>query len=88
MLQQVQQLYVPVVTLSTKNDKILLEQLTKGFKKTIKWNKYCSEMTNHTENNNFNYLIDPTFTKDCLSYRLKMKMLEHLFQSTMCQMFK
>ena len=88
MLQQVQQLYVPVVTLSTKNDKILLEQLTKGFKKTIKWNKYWSEMTNQTENNNFNYLIDPTFTKDCLSYRLNMKMLEHLFQSIMCQMFK
>ena len=45
-------------------------------------------MTNQTENNNFNYLIDPTFTKDFLSYRLKMKMLEHLFQSIMCQMFK
>ena len=63
MLQQVQQLYVPVVTLSTKNDKILLEQLTKGFKKTIKWNKYWSEMTNQTENNNFNYLIDTTSLK-------------------------
>ena len=74
MLQQVQQLYVPVVTLSTKNDKILLEQLRKGFKKTIKWNIYRSEMTNQTENNNFNYLIDPTFTNDCLSCRLKMKM--------------
>ena len=56
-------LYVPVVTLATENDKILLEQLRTGFKRTIKWNKYRSEMTNQTKNNNLNYLIDPTFTK-------------------------
>ena len=55
-------LYVPVVTLSTENDKKLLEQLRTGFKRTIKWNKYRSEMTNQTKNNNLNYLIDPTFT--------------------------
>ena len=56
-------LYVPVVTLSTENDKRLLEKLRTGFKRTIKWNKYRSEMTNQTKNNNLNYLIDPTFTK-------------------------
>ena len=56
-------LYVPVVTLSTENDKKLLEQLRTGFKRTIKWNKYRSKMTNQTKNNNLNYLIDPTFTK-------------------------
>ena len=56
-------LYVLVVTLSTENDKRLLEQLRTGFKRTIKWNKYRSEMTNQTKNNNLNYLIDPTFTK-------------------------
>ena len=54
--------YVPLVTLSTENDKTLLEQLRTRFKRTIKWNKYRSEMTNQTQNNNFNYLIDPTFT--------------------------
>ena len=53
----------PVVTLSTENDKTLLEQLRTGFKRTIKWNKYRSEMTNQAKNNNLNYLIDPTFTK-------------------------
>ena len=56
-------LNVPVVTLSTKNDKTLLEQLRTVFKRTIKWNKYRSEMTNLTRNNDLNYLIDPTFTK-------------------------
>ena len=33
-------LYVPVVTLSKKNDTKLLEQLKAGLKRTIKWNKY------------------------------------------------
>ena len=56
-------LYVPVVTLSTENDKTLLEQLRTGFRRTIKCNKYRSEMTNQTKINNVNYLIDPTFTK-------------------------
>ena len=54
---------VPVVTLSSANDKKLLEQLRTGFKRTIKWDKYRSEMTNQSKKNNLNYLIDPTFTK-------------------------
>ena len=54
-------LYVPVVTLSKRNDIKLLEQLKAGFKKTIKWNKYRSQMTIQSQNNNLNYLIDPTF---------------------------
>ena len=56
-------LYAPVVTLSTKDDNNFLEQLKSGFKRTIKWNKYRSEMTNQTKTNNLNYLIDPTFNK-------------------------
>ena len=55
-------LYVPVVALSTENDNKLLEQLKTGFKRTIKGNKYRSEMSNQTKNNNLNYLIDPTIT--------------------------
>ena len=37
-------LYVPVVTSSTEDDNNFLEQLKSGFKRTIKWNKYRSEM--------------------------------------------
>ena len=47
-------LYVPVVTLSKENDIKLLEQLKSGFKRTIKWNKYRSEMTKQTKTNNLN----------------------------------
>ena len=55
-------MYVPVVTLSKENDTKLLEQLKTGFKRTIKWNKYRSQMTVQPQNNNLNYLIDPAFT--------------------------
>ena len=55
-------LYVPVVTLSKENDIKLLEQLKLGFKRTIKWNKYRSQITIQPQNNNLNYLIDLTFT--------------------------
>ena len=55
-------LYVPVITLSKENDIKLLKQLKTGLKKTIKWNKYKSQVTIQNNNNNLNYLIDPTFT--------------------------
>ena len=45
-------LYVPVLTLIAKNDSNLLEQLKTGFKRTITWNKYSSEISNQTINNN------------------------------------
>ena len=56
-------LYVPVVILSKENDKKLSEQLKLGFKRTVKWNKYRSQMTIQSNNKNLNYLIDLTFTK-------------------------
>ena len=56
-------LYIPVVTLSTKDDNNFLEQLKSEFKRTIRWNKYRSEMTNQTKTNHLNHLIDPTFSK-------------------------
>ena len=55
-------LYVPVVTLSKENDIKLLGKLKSGFKRTINWNKYRSQMSVQSNNSNFNYLIDPTFT--------------------------
>ena len=48
--------------MSAENDNKLLEQLKTGFRRTIIWNKCRSDMSNQTENNNLNYLIDPIFT--------------------------
>ena len=83
-------LYFPVVTLSTEDDNNFLEQLKSGFIKTIKWNKYRSEMTNQTKTNHLNYLIDPTFTKVNRLFVLSFKneKIEHLFQSIMYQKLK
>ena len=80
-------LYVSVVTFSTEDDNNFLEQLKSGFKITIKWNKYRSEMTNQTKTNHLNHLIDPTFIK-VLVYFSKMKKTEHIFQSIMYQKLK
>ena len=56
-------LYVQVVSLSKQNDKKLLQQLKSGFKRTVKWNKYKSQVTIQPQNKSLNYLIDPMFTK-------------------------
>ena len=89
-------LYAPVVTLSKENDIKLLEQLKSGFKRTIKWNKYRSQMTIQLQNNNLNYSIDPTFTnvnrlflchfKELLGKIIQQKIIEILFHIIMYKM--
>ena len=69
-------MYVPVLTLSKENDKKLLEQLKSGFKRTVKWNKYRSQMTVQSNNNNLNYLIDSTFTKVSRLFVLPFERIE------------
>ena len=54
-------LYVPVVTLSTKGNEKLLQQLKSAFKKTIGWNKYESSINTFAQNRYLNYLINPSF---------------------------
>ena len=54
-------LYVPVVTLSTQDDAKLLQQLKSGFKRTINWNKYESNIKTFAQNRYLNHLINPSF---------------------------
>ena len=54
-------LYVPVVTLSTQGDAKLLQQLKSGFKATINWNKYESNVKTFAKNRYLNYLINPSY---------------------------
>ena len=86
-------LYVQVVTLSMKNDVTLLEQLKSGFKRTIKWNKYRSQMTIQLQNNNLNYLIDTTFTVSidylfCHLQEIMQVIKETLFHTIMYRTLK
>ena len=54
-------LYVPVVTLSTKDNARLLPQLKSGFKRAINWNKYLSKPELLAQNSNLNHLVEPSF---------------------------
>ena len=54
-------LYVPVVTLSTQDNAKLLQQLKSGFKRTINWNKYESNIKTFSQNRYLNHLINPCF---------------------------
>ena len=44
-------LYVPVVTLSTKDNVNLTKQLNEGFKRPVYWNEYKSKTETRTANN-------------------------------------
>ena len=54
-------LFVPVVTLSTKDNEKLFQQLKSGFKKRISWNKYESSIKTFAQNRYLNYLINTSF---------------------------
>ena len=45
-------LYVPVVTLSTKDNENLTKQLDEGFKRSAYWNEYQSKIETKAANNN------------------------------------
>ena len=54
-------LYVLVVTVSTKENAKLLQQLKSGFKRVINWNKYLLKPELLRQNPNLNYIIEPSF---------------------------
>ena len=66
-------LYVPVVALST-NDNIRLN-IKQGFKITISWNRYRSEITTQPKNNNLDYLIDLTFRNTNRLFLVSLKIV-------------
>ena len=54
-------LYVPVVTLSTRENTKFFQQLKPGFKRVINWNKYLSKPELLAQIPNLNHLIEPSF---------------------------
>ena len=59
-------LYVPIVTLSTKDNLNLTKQLNEGFKRSVYWNEYKSKKETRTGNtvndqNPKRYLLDASF---------------------------
>ena len=66
-------LYVPVVFLSINDNIKFLENIKQVFKTTISWNKFRSEITTQPQNNNLDYLIDPTFRNINRLFLLSLK---------------
>ena len=69
--------------------KKLLEQLKSRFKRTIKRNKYRSQMTIQPQNNNLNYLIDSAFMNVnnylfCLFQEIIILIVDILFFKLLC----
>ena len=56
-------LYVPIVTLSTKDNVNLTKQLNEGFKRSVYWNEYKSKIeTKAADNNNVTrFPLDASF---------------------------
>ena len=52
---------MPVVTLSVNDNIKFLENIKKGLKRKIFWNKYKSEITTQLKNDILDYLIDRSF---------------------------
>ena len=49
------------MTLSTKENAKLLQQLKSGFKRVINWKKYLSKPELLAQNPNLNHLVEPSF---------------------------
>ena len=54
-------LYAPSVFLFINNKIIFLENIKKGYLRTVSWSKYRSEMIAKPKDNSLGYMIDPTF---------------------------
>ena len=57
-----QELYVPVVTLSTQDNSRLFQQLKSGIN-IYNWNKYQSKISTEKQNQYLDHLIDPIFQR-------------------------
>ena len=54
-------LYVPVVTLSTRNNQILSKLFSKGFERSVYWNEYKTKIDNKNATNEFRYFLELNF---------------------------
>ena len=55
------QLYVPVVTLSTNDNHKLSKLLSKGFERSVYWNKYKTKSENKNTTNEYRYFLESNF---------------------------
>ena len=54
-------IYIPVISLSVKDNKKLSKLLSKGFEKSVYWNEYETKIKNQNTTNEFRYFLEPHF---------------------------
>ena len=54
-------LYVPVVTLSPRNNQKLSKLFSKGFERSVYWNEYKTKSDNKNAANEFRYFLELNF---------------------------
>ena len=54
-------LYVPVVTLSAKNNQTQSKRITKGFERSLYWNQYKTKRENKNITNEYKYFLESNF---------------------------
>ena len=54
-------LYVPVVTLSAKENEKLSKLFSKGFERSVYWNEYKTRSENKNVTNEYRYFLEPNF---------------------------
>ena len=77
-------LYVPVVTLSTRDNLRLLQQFKLRFKGNVNWNKYQSKVTLQNRKRYLDYLIDPSFQGVKRLFVLSFENNTHQITHTRC----
>ena len=53
--------YVPVLTLSARENQKLLKRLSRGFERPVYWNEYKTKIDNENTTNKFRYFLESNF---------------------------
>ena len=61
LLSKTKKLYVPVVTLSARENQKLSKLLSKGFERSVYWNEYKTESEAKTTANEYRYFLKSYF---------------------------
>ena len=56
-------LYIPAVTLSARDNQKLLKRLSKGFERSVYWNKYKTKKGNKNTANEYRHFLKSNFAK-------------------------
>ena len=63
ILSKTTKLYLPIVTLSARDNQKLSKLLSKGFEWSVYWNEYKTKSENKNTTNEFRYFLESNFVR-------------------------